>query len=83
MGMRCNRRHLFHRLCAGNGPDEVTKSSESFGAKIAPMDLDEVLFTLDADHFEQLAALLDAPPVPNIGLARLLAVQPPWASDNE
>lgn len=47
------------------------------------MDLDEVLFTLDADKFGQFAALLDAPPAPNVALERLLAVQAPWASDNE
>ncbi|WP_240980343.1 DUF1778 domain-containing protein [Ramlibacter agri] len=46
------------------------------------MNLDKVLFTLDAEKFEQFAALLNAPPAPNAALARLLAVQAPWVSDN-
>ncbi len=40
--------------------------------------LDQVFFTLDAEKFEQFAALLDAPPTPNPGLERLMAVKPPW-----
>jgi uncharacterized protein (DUF1778 family) len=40
--------------------------------------LDQVLFNLDAEKFRQFTALLDAPPVPNPGLERLLAVKPPW-----
>lgn len=83
MGMRCCRRCLFHRFSAGNGPDEVTKTSERPGAKISPRDLNRVLFTLEASKFEQFAVLLDAPPVPNADLARLLAVRAPWASDSE
>jgi uncharacterized protein (DUF1778 family) len=40
--------------------------------------LDQVLFSLDAEKFRQFTALLDAPPAPNPGLERLLAVKPPW-----
>lgn len=40
--------------------------------------LDQVFFGLDADKFRQFAKLLDAPPAHNPGLARLMAVQPPW-----
>jgi uncharacterized protein (DUF1778 family) len=40
--------------------------------------LDQVHFTLDADKFQQFINLLDAPPAPNQGLERLLAVQAPW-----
>ncbi|NML45948.1 DUF1778 domain-containing protein [Ramlibacter sp. G-1-2-2] len=82
MGMRCNRRHLLHRLPGGNVSDEVTQPLNTPGANIAPMNLDKVLFTLDAEKFEQFAALLNAPPAPNAALARLLAVQAPWVSDN-
>lgn len=42
--------------------------------------LDQVFFGLDAEKFQQFTALLDAPPQPNEGLERLLAVTPPWAS---
>ncbi|WP_101102671.1 DUF1778 domain-containing protein [Macromonas bipunctata] len=40
--------------------------------------LDQVLFQLDADKFQQFNTLLDAPPATNPGLERLLAVQAPW-----
>jgi uncharacterized protein (DUF1778 family) len=40
--------------------------------------LDQVFFRLDADKFDQFVALLDAPPQPNPGLERLLAVKAPW-----
>lgn len=40
--------------------------------------LDQVHFALDEDRFRQFVELLDAPPEPNHGLARLLAVKAPW-----
>lgn len=40
--------------------------------------LDQVLFRLDDQQFQQFTALLDAPVQPNPGLERLLAVRPPW-----
>lgn len=43
--------------------------------------LDQVYFSLDADKFQQFMALLDAPPRPNPGLERLLAVKTPWAGE--
>jgi uncharacterized protein (DUF1778 family) len=33
---------------------------------------------MDATKFEQFVALLDAPPKPNTGLERLMAVNAPW-----
>lgn len=41
--------------------------------------LDQVSFSLDADKFQQLTSLLDAPVESNAGLQRLMAVQAPWA----
>jgi uncharacterized protein (DUF1778 family) len=41
--------------------------------------LDQVFFRLDAAKFRQFVKLLDAPPSPNPGLERLMAVRPPWA----
>lgn len=43
--------------------------------------LDQVFFGLDADRFRQFTAMLDAPPSANAGLERLMAVKPPWGSD--
>lgn len=40
--------------------------------------LDQVFFGLDAERFQQFNAMLDAPPAPNSGLERLMAVKPPW-----
>lgn len=40
--------------------------------------LGQVFFSLDANRFEKFVALLDAPPMPNAGLERLLAVKAPW-----
>ena len=40
--------------------------------------LDQVLFGLDAERFREFNRLLDAPPAHNPGLARLMAVKPPW-----
>jgi uncharacterized protein (DUF1778 family) len=37
-----------------------------------------VFFNLDGERFRQFAALLDAPPAPNPGLERLMAVKAPW-----
>ena len=42
--------------------------------------LDQVFFSLDADKFKQFTAMLDAPPGPNPGLERLMAVKTPWDS---
>lgn len=43
--------------------------------------LDQVFFELDASRFRKFNALLDAPPTPNAGLGRLMAVKPPWSMD--
>jgi uncharacterized protein (DUF1778 family) len=40
--------------------------------------LDQVFFKLDAERFQQFTALLDAPPTPNEGLKKLMAVKAPW-----
>lgn len=42
--------------------------------------LDQVLFRLDPDRFKQFTAMLDAPPAPNPGFERLIAVKAPWST---
>ena len=42
--------------------------------------LDQVFFNLNTDKFQQFTAMLDAPPSPNPGLERLMAVTAPWAT---
>lgn len=43
--------------------------------------LDQVFFALDADKFRQFTETLDAPPKPNPGLRRLMALKAPWDTD--
>ena len=43
--------------------------------------LDQVYFNLDADRFQEFIDLLDAPPTPNPGLERLMAIKAPWAKE--
>ncbi|WP_127478463.1 DUF1778 domain-containing protein [Sulfurivermis fontis] len=43
--------------------------------------LDQVYFNLDADKFQQFIDLLDAPPAPNPGLERLMALRAPWVKE--
>lgn len=45
--------------------------------------LDKVFFRLDDRRFEMFMQQLDAPPAPNAGLERLMAVQAPWKSGAE
>jgi uncharacterized protein (DUF1778 family) len=40
--------------------------------------LDQVFFRLDGRRFKAFMRQLDAPPAPNEGLDRLMAVQAPW-----
>ena len=40
--------------------------------------LDQVFFSLDTDKFKQFTQMLDAPPIHNLGLERLMVVEPPW-----
>lgn len=42
--------------------------------------LDQVFFSLNTDKFQQFTAMLDAPPSPNPGLERLMAVTAPWTA---
>lgn len=54
---------------------------EAACARAQSVVLDQVFFSLDADKFKQFTAMLDAPPGPNPGLERLMAVKTPWDSD--
>jgi uncharacterized protein (DUF1778 family) len=45
--------------------------------------LDQVFFSLDTDQFQKFTAMLDAPPEPNAGLERLMAVKAPWKTNQE
>lgn len=53
---------------------------EAACARAQSVVLDQVFFSLDSDKFKQFTAMLDAPPGPNPGLERLMAVKTPWDS---
>ena len=40
---------------------------------------DQVRFTVDAETFQQFCELLDTPAKDSPGLARLMALTPPWS----
>ncbi len=44
----------------------------------SPEPRDRISFNLEADNFEQFTAILDAPPAPNPGFDRSLAINLPW-----
>lgn len=59
------------------------KSRSDFMLEIACREAEDVLldqrvFTLDAEAFAKFQALLDAPPVDNPKLRRLMATKAPW-----
>ena len=66
------------RLLGKNRSDFMLEAACNMARAVV---LDQVFFALDADRFRQFTDLLDAPPARNAGLARLLAVQPPWTVD--
>ena len=45
--------------------------------------LDQVYFRLNEEQFEAFTAMLDAPPAPNEGLERLMAITAPWERGRE
>ena len=40
--------------------------------------IDQLIFNLDADKFQQFTALLDSPAAPSAGHQRLMALVAPW-----
>lgn len=45
--------------------------------------LDQVFFSLNTEQFQKFTAMLDAPPEPNAGLERLMAIKAPWETNQE
>ena len=72
--------YTIARLGVGSDTDALYAGSTLLQLCSAVV-LDQVFFSLDADKFRQFTALLDAPPGPNPGLERLMAVKAPWNTD--
>ena len=75
---RPEQRDLIDHAANLLGKDRLDFMLEAACERAQAVVLDQVFFNLDADKFIQFNALLDLPPSPNPGLARLMAVQAPW-----
>jgi uncharacterized protein (DUF1778 family) len=75
------QRDLIDRAARLLGKNRSDFMLEAACDKAQAVLLDQVYFNLDADKFQQFIDLLDAPPAPNPGLERLMALRAPWAKE--
>jgi uncharacterized protein (DUF1778 family) len=75
------QRDLIDQAAAALGKNRSDFMLEVACERAQAVLLDQVHFQLDAGKFDQFLAMLDAPPQPNPGLARLMATTPPWETD--
>lgn len=75
------QRNLIDRAADLLGKNRSDFMLEAACDKAQAVLLDQVYFNLDANSFEQFIQMLDAPPAPNPGLERLMAVKAPWAKE--
>lgn len=75
------QRDLIDQAASLLGKNRSDFMLEAAGERAQAVVLNQVFFSLDADKFRQFTALLDAPPSPNPGLERLMAVKAPWNAD--
>lgn len=75
------QRDLIDRAAQVLGKNRSDFMLEAACDKAQAVLLDQVYFNLDADKFQQFLDLLDAPPRPNSGLERLMALKAPWAKE--
>ncbi|MEW6613618.1 DUF1778 domain-containing protein [Thermithiobacillus tepidarius DSM 3134] len=75
------QRDLIDRAARLLGKNRSDFMLEAACDKAQAVLLDQVYFNLDADKFQQFIDLLDAPPAPNPGLERLMALKAPWAKE--
>lgn len=74
------QRELIDRAATLLGKNRSDFMLEAACDKAQAVVLDQVFFSLDAGKFQEFTAMLDAPPSPNPGLERLMAVTPPWVA---
>lgn len=72
------QRELIDRAADVLGKNRSDFMLESACERARNVLLDQTFFELDETRLAEFIALLDAPPAPNAGLERLLAVQAPW-----
>ncbi len=74
------QRDLIDQAASLLGKNRSDFMLEAACARAQAVVLDQVFFSLDADKFKQFNAMLDAPPGPNPGYERLMAVKAPWST---
>jgi uncharacterized protein (DUF1778 family) len=72
------QRDLIDRAAAAQGKSRSDFMLEAACERAEAVLLDQTFFAVDESSLRALHELLDAPPVENPGLSRLLAVVPPW-----
>lgn len=72
------QRDLIDQAASLLGKSRSDFMLETACARAQAVVLDQVFFTLSEEKFSQFVAMLDAPPMPNPGLERLLARKPIW-----
>ncbi len=75
------QRDLIDQAASALGKNRSDFMLEAACERAQSVLLDQVFFQLDAEKYEQFVAQVDAPPQPNAGLERLLAVKAPWVDD--
>ncbi len=76
---RPEQRDLIDQAAAILGKNRSDFMLEAACDRAQSVLLDQVYFRLDSRRFKDFVRLLDAPPVANAGLDRLMAVKAPWA----
>lgn len=74
---------LIDRAAQLLGKSRFDFALEAACEKARSVVLDQVFFSLDEDRLKQFTAMLDAPPAPNPGLERLMAVKAPLGGWNK
>jgi uncharacterized protein (DUF1778 family) len=74
------QRDLIDRAATVLGKNRSDFMLEAACERAQSVLLDQIFFGLDEDTFQRFTAMLDAPPNPNAGLERLMAVNAPWDS---
>ena len=72
------QRDLIDQAAAAQGKSRSDFMLEAACARAEEVLLDQTFFAVDAQAFRTVQEMLDGPPAENLGLAKLLAVVPPW-----
>ncbi len=72
------QRDLIDQAAAAQGKSRSDFMLEAACARAEEVLLDQTFFVVDEQAYRVFREILDAPPIENPGLARLMAVVPPW-----